>query len=210
MCQTCFPFAEGNADSVPQATQAERINMLAQMSGVDLLNSSEPSGLGLNLSPPARNYSFPPKNNNSPDSLVSSFVSMSLASASRSPSVGTLPLNPPRASMLDRRASVDHAIGTGRPMTTQMLRTRQSDASLRLSGVPFSTRTRASDAGLGLSGVREAVREGLGLGLAGAGARRTDEPDAGLTFGLGRRSSAANIWATDGAPKSFWPTDLRV
>ncbi|KAH7332601.1 hypothetical protein B0J17DRAFT_722137 [Rhizoctonia solani] len=209
VCQTCFPFAEGNADSVTPAAQAERINMLAQMIGVDVMNSAEPSGLGLNLSPVsprARNYSFPPKNLNSPDSIASSFGSMSLASVSQSPSFGTLPLNPPRASMLDRRASVDHAIGTGRTMTTHVLRTRQSDASLRLSGVPFSTRVRGSDAGLGLGGVREGVSEGAGLGLVG----RIEEPNAGLTYGLGRRSSAANIWATDGVPKSLWPTDLRA
>ncbi|CAE6440210.1 unnamed protein product [Rhizoctonia solani] len=216
VCQTCYPFAEGNADTVPAATQAERINMLAQMIGVDLTNSAEPSSLGLNLSPtspPPRTYSFPPKNNNttSPDSLVSSFGSMSLASASQSPSFNTLPLNPPRASMLDRRASVDHAIGSGRPpmTTTHVLRTRQSDASLRLSGVPFSTRARTNDAGLGLGlalgGVKESG-EGLGLRLAG----RIEEPNAGLTYGLGRRSSAANIWATDGVPKSYWPTDLRA
>ncbi|CAE6463689.1 unnamed protein product [Rhizoctonia solani] len=208
VCQTCYPFAEGNADSVPASAQAERINVLAQMVGIDVLNSPEPAGLGLNLSPlspPARNYSFPPKHTtNSPDSLASSFGSMSLASASHSPSFGTLPLNSPRASIPDRRASVDQAIGTGRAMTNRVLRTRQSDAGLRLSGVPFSVRPKANN-GLGLEGVRE--------GLAGPGARRTpEEPDAGLTYGLGlgRRSSVANIWATDNAPKSYWPTDLRV
>ncbi|EUC58578.1 zf-RanBP domain protein [Rhizoctonia solani AG-3 Rhs1AP] len=212
VCQTCYPFAEGNADSVPASAQAERINMLAQMAGADVFNSTEPAGLGLNLSPlspPTRNYTFPPKNNNlnSPDSLASSFGSMSLASASHSPSYGTLPLNPPRASMLDRRASVDHAFGTGRPMTNHVLRTRQSDAALRLSGAPFAMRTKGND-GLGLGGVREGVVEGLGLGL---GTRRSpEEADAGLTYGLGRRTSAANIWATDNAPKSFWPTDLHV
>ncbi|CAE6533384.1 unnamed protein product [Rhizoctonia solani] len=214
VCQTCYPFAEGNADSVPASAQAERINILASMSGVDVLNAAEPSGLGLNLSPvspPPRNYSFPPKNTlNSPDSLASSFGSLSLAS-SRSPSFGTLPLNPPRASVLDRRASVDHAIGTGRPVTTRVLRTRQSDASLRLSGVPFSMRPRGSDAGLGLGGVKEGSAEGLGLGLAGLGARQApEEPNAGLTYGLGRRTSAANIWSTDNVPKSYWPTDLRA
>ncbi|KAG8732804.1 hypothetical protein FRC11_010876, partial [Ceratobasidium sp. 423] len=121
VCQTCYPFAEGNGN-VPASAQAERINMLASMAGVDILNSTEPVGLGLNLSPvspPSRNYSFPPKNTlNSPDSLASSFGSLSLASSSHSPSFGTLPLNPPRASVLDRRASVDHATGLGRPVTT--------------------------------------------------------------------------------------------
>ncbi|CAE6526263.1 unnamed protein product [Rhizoctonia solani] len=216
VCQTCYPFAEGNADSVTASAQAERINMLTHMIGVDVSNTAEPAGLGLNVSPVSpRNYSFPPKNMNSPDSLTSSFGSMSLASASHSPSFGTLPLNPPRASMLDRRASVDHAFGTGRPMTNHVLRTRQSDASLRLSGVPFSMRPRGSDAGLGLGGVREGAGEGLGLGLglglAGPGTLRNPEvPNAGLTYGLGRRSSAANIWATDSPPKSFWPTDLHA
>ncbi|CUA73497.1 hypothetical protein RSOLAG22IIIB_10840 [Rhizoctonia solani] len=208
VCQTCYPFAEGNAESVPASAQAERINVLAQMVGIHVLNSPEPAGLGLNLtllSPPARNYSFPPKHNiNRPDSLASSFGSMSLASASHSPS----PLDPLRGSMLDRRASVDQAIGTGRAKTNHVLRARQSDAALRLSGVPFSVRPKPTD-GVGLGG----VREGAGEGLAGLGARRTpEEPDAGLTYGLGlgRRSSAANIWATDNAPKSYWPTDLRV
>ncbi|CAE7222619.1 unnamed protein product [Rhizoctonia solani] len=202
VCQTCYPFAEGNADTVSASAQAERINVLTQMGNLDAFNSTEPTGLGLNispLSPPTRNYSFPPKNNlNSPDSLASSFGSMSLAS--HSPSLNTLPLNPPRASMLDRRASVDHAIGTGRPIT-HVLRTRQSDAALRLSGVPFSMRAKND----GLGGVKEGPTE-IGLGLV----RRPDQPDAGLTYGLGRRSSAANIWATDNVPKSYWPTDLRA
>ncbi|CAE6441703.1 unnamed protein product [Rhizoctonia solani] len=197
VCQTCYPFADGNADSVPAGAQAERIHILAQMIGIDVLNPAEPTGLGLNLSPvssPARNYSFPPQNNpTSPDSLVSSFGTMSL-----SPSFNTLPLNPPRASMLDRRASVDHAAGTGRSMTIHTLRARQSDASLRLSGVPFSMRTRGSDASLvGLG------RDNQGLGLARH--RPSDEPDAGLTYGFGRRSSAANIWAADNTQHALWP-----
>ncbi|KAJ1300290.1 hypothetical protein OPQ81_005115 [Rhizoctonia solani] len=216
VCQTCYPFAEGNADSVPASAQAERINMLAQMVGVDILNSAEPTGLNLSpMSPPLRNYSFPSKNNlNSPDSLASSFGSLSLAStshSSRSPSFSALPLNPPRASMLDRRASVDHAAGMGRPMTTHVLRTRQSDASLRLSGTAFSMRARGNEAGLGLGGVKQGASEGPGLGLGGLSTRRApEEPDAGLTYGLGRRSSAANIWATDNSPKGLWPTDLRA
>ncbi|CAE6465438.1 unnamed protein product [Rhizoctonia solani] len=208
VCQTCYPFADGNADSVPASAQAERINMLAQMISVDALNHPEPTGLGGGLglclspvSPPARNYSFPSKNTN-PDSLVSSFSSMSL-----SPSFPTLPLNPPRASMLDRRASVDHAAGTttSRSITSHMLRTRQSDASLRLSGAAFSMRTRASDAGLVSLG-RADTTQGLGL----ARHRPSDEPDAGLTYGLGRRSSVANIWAADNTPPhGLWP-DLRA
>ncbi|CEL62823.1 hypothetical protein RSOLAG1IB_10507 [Rhizoctonia solani AG-1 IB] len=208
VCQTCYPFADGNADSVPPSAQAERIHILAQMAGVDVLNPAESSGLGglgLNISPvspPARNYSFPQNTNTnatSPDSLVSSFGTMSL-----SPSFNTLPLNPPRASMLDRRASVDHAVGTGRQMSSHTLRTRQSDASLRLSGVPFSVRTRGSDAGLvGLG------RDNQGLGLGLARHRPSDEPDAGLTYGLGRRTSVANIWATDNTPHALWP-DLRA
>ncbi|KAF8749706.1 Zinc finger domain [Rhizoctonia solani] len=172
VCQTCYPFADGNADSVPASAQAERINMLAQMISVDALNHPEPTGLGGGLglclspvSPPARNYSFPSKNTN-PDSLVSSFGSMSL-----SPSFPTLPLNP-----------------------LALLCLIVVLPSITLQGPP-----RAS-AWTG--------RYHSGLGLARH--RPSDEPDAGLTYGLGRRSSVANIWAADNTPPhGLWP-DLRA
>lgn len=237
VCQTCFPFADGNgkfdlpekragtdvvligkADSVPASAQTERINILAQMIGTEPQGTTpgpkpdmrSPTGSalgsGLNfgtdpLSPTApapRTATVAPRAaSNNLNSLVSSF--------------GTL--------TLDRRASVDHAagIGKGRPSARhQTLRTRQSDAGLRLSGRPFSTRPRASDAGLygSLAGARDPSPPGTAREIGSFPRRNpTDEPDAGLTFGLGRRTSAANIWATDSGPGSIniWPTyDLRA
>ncbi|QRV82698.1 Zf-RanBP domain-containing protein [Ceratobasidium sp. AG-Ba] len=188
VCQTCFPFADGNADGVSAAVQTERINALAQIAGSTMahleplgmlagkqassisLDSNPASGLGLSLG--ARYDSSPIENSGRFDMLTASFASMNVN---------------------DRRGSVDQGIGRSAPATTRALRTRQSDAGLRLSNTPFSTRPRASDAGL-----------------------HRVIPDAGLTFGLpavgtagARRVSDGNIWATGlgaGDSQGLWPT----
>ncbi|KAG8770728.1 hypothetical protein FRC12_004083 [Ceratobasidium sp. 428] len=193
VCQTCYPFADGNADGVSAAVQAERINALAQIAGSTLANleplallaSKQPSsdavsptsfGLGLQLSP----TSTTPTNHTNPfDTLTTSFASMNVN---------------------DRRGSVP-LTNTSRP-----LRTRQSDAGLRLSSTPFSMRPRASDAGLPRSTNNNNNVPGAAGGL-----------DAGLTFGLpapgmglsARRVSDGNIWATRSesvGPQGLWPT----
>ncbi|KAG8737721.1 hypothetical protein FRC10_007899 [Ceratobasidium sp. 414] len=171
VCQTCYPFADGNADGVSPAVQAERINALAQIAGSALANleplallagkqTGPPLGLGLDL------Y------DSNLDTLNTSFASMNVS---------------------DRRGSADQAVGRSIPHATRALRTRQSDAGLRLSGARFSTRARASDAGLARGPF-----------------------DAGLTFGLpavglgARRVSDGNIWATgsvgEGTIQGLWPT----
>ncbi|KAF8512102.1 hypothetical protein BU17DRAFT_96634 [Hysterangium stoloniferum] len=43
VCQTCFPYAEGNTDGVSASVQAERIAMLAQVLGVSQYQSQQPS-----------------------------------------------------------------------------------------------------------------------------------------------------------------------
>jgi hypothetical protein len=169
------------ADGVSPAVQAERINALAQIAGSALANLEPLRGaflagpqsprLAPNVNPHPAGLGLNLGPSNSMDPLTS-FASLNVN---------------------DRRGSADQALGRCTPMPPRGLRMRQSDAGLRLSGAPFSTRVRASDAGL---------------------PRASPMPSAGLTFGLGtlgaRRVSDGNIWASglgDGpSSKGLWPT----
>lgn len=139
VCQTCFPFAEGNADGVSAAVQAERINALMQLAGSTLatlqpgkqdstptsfdsnfgpgLDAQAPVqprtlGLGLNLHPGVGHHAPTHTGLDPLGPMMTSFGSMNLS---------------------DRRASIGHAFGRTTPVRGS-LRTRPSDAALRSSG----------------------------------------------------------------------------
>ncbi|KAG8741985.1 hypothetical protein FRC10_002143 [Ceratobasidium sp. 414] len=112
------------ADGVSAAAQAKRINALAQIAGSVLANL-EP--LALLAGQPTRS-SLELGLDSNPDTLTT-FASMNVN---------------------DRRGSVDQSIGRSALLAIHALRTRQSDAGLRLSSASFSTRPRMLDAGLGL------------------------------------------------------------
>ncbi|KAF8598702.1 hypothetical protein BDV93DRAFT_609711 [Ceratobasidium sp. AG-I] len=121
--------------------------------------------------------------------------------------------------LLLSRASANYAFGRV-TLIRGSVRTCPSDAALRLSGAGGAVRR--SDAGLGrLSGAGFGSSAGNALstpvsksGFApGSDAHRLSDADlcmsdAALTFGLGRRVSAANIWATGDSQASqglfFW------
>ncbi|KAF8598709.1 hypothetical protein BDV93DRAFT_334246 [Ceratobasidium sp. AG-I] len=236
VCQTCFPFAEGNADSVSAATQAERINALVQLAG-STLATLEPFGnqdstptfdsAHFDMQAPSPSRTLGLGLNLHPNSGVGHHATMHTVPHAHA---GLDPLGPMMSSfssmnLSDRRASVDHAFGRATPVRGG-LRTRPSDAALRSSGAGGSVRRsdaglgRLSDAGFGsrASDAFSARVPESGFAPIGSDARRPSDADlrtsdAALTFGLGRRVSAANIWATgDGhASQGLWPTyELKV